>query len=261
MGTKLSNAPVYFTLAQVRFNPILNLDPYVAAFQDSLRKEGFPDFKKNVLTAFSLQLFPASDGQQQPPQTEVQYIFTSMDNTSGFILGKDQLAFQSTSYDVFKTFADKLLNGLKLLHHAVGLMFSERIGVRYLDAIYPRSGETLDQYLLAEVLGLSGKPLGRLIHSYSESRVQTEKGVVVSRAVIQDGGIAFPPDLNPLVLKVADRFLALQGRHAILDTDAFIEARESFDLEKIKSRLDDLHIELGKMFETIVSAHALSVWK
>ena len=37
MGKKLANAPVYYTVAQVQFNPILNLDSFLPAIQAKMR--------------------------------------------------------------------------------------------------------------------------------------------------------------------------------------------------------------------------------
>ena len=45
MGRKMNNAPVYFALAQVKFNQLAALDNYIPAVQDSLRKAGYPDFQ------------------------------------------------------------------------------------------------------------------------------------------------------------------------------------------------------------------------
>jgi len=264
MGTKLKNAPVYFTLAQVRFNPILSLETYISGLQESLRREGFPDFKKNVVSMFNIMAAAAGGAaapQLSPPQSEGQYLFTSMDRASGFILGPNYITFQAAEYDIFETFSRPLLKGLDLLHKAVGLSYVERIGVRYLDAIFPRVGEQLEQYLLPEVMGLGGKSPGGLVYSFSETRAQTKTGFVVARVVIQDGGIAFPPDLSPLGQQVPERFQKLQGRHAILDTDAFSEAREPFDLAKVQQRLEGLHDELGTLFRNTVTRHALEVWR
>ena len=56
MGRKLSQAPVFFTLVQVRFNPILALDSYVPKIQDELRRQGYPDAQKGVMATFNLNV-------------------------------------------------------------------------------------------------------------------------------------------------------------------------------------------------------------
>ena len=54
MGKKMKNAPVYYALAAVRFNTLAFLDQYVPALQDQLRKAGYPDFDKAVITQFAI---------------------------------------------------------------------------------------------------------------------------------------------------------------------------------------------------------------
>ena len=78
--------------------------------------------------------------------------------------------YQTTNYDTFYPFVVKLLEGLRLLHSAAGLNYSDRVGIRYLDAIVPRAGETISDYLRPYVLGLSDRlPDRTLVHSISET--------------------------------------------------------------------------------------------
>lgn len=262
MGQKMKNAPVYFTVAQVRFNPILSLDTYLPSIQESFRKIGYEDFKPAFIATFNLAI-AASDGasQQVPTQQRIsRYTFANMEGTRGFILEQNALSFQATDYDTFETFSSALLEGLDLLNKAVGISYSERVGVRYLDAVYPRGGETLSEYLAQEVMGLTGKLEGPLMHSFSETMTQTAVGTIISRTVIQSGSVGFPPDLMPVGLNVAERFTQLDGLHAIIDTDGFYEGREKYDMRGIKARLHDLHDEIWKSFIATVTKHALSVW-
>ncbi len=48
MGEKMKNAPVYFTIAQVRHNPVLRLGAYADEIQDRMRKAGYPDFTVKI---------------------------------------------------------------------------------------------------------------------------------------------------------------------------------------------------------------------
>ena len=56
MGARLRAAPVFFTIAQVRFNPILSLEAYAPQIQERLRKEGLPDAQKGLLATINLNL-------------------------------------------------------------------------------------------------------------------------------------------------------------------------------------------------------------
>lgn len=262
MGQKMKSAPVYFTIAQVRFNPILSLETYLPSIQESFRKLGYEDFKKTIVATFNLTTAGAPEGVPEVPATQriSRYIFSNMEGTQGFVLEQNALSYQATDYDRFETFSGSLLEGLDLLNKVVGIGYSERVGVRYLDAVYPRDGEKLGEYLTMEVMGLTGKIEGALLHSFSETMTQTEVGNTVSRVIIQGGTIGFPPDLTPIGLTIAERFTRLDGLHAIIDTDGYHEGREKFDQQAIKKRLDDLHDEIWKSFKATVTEHALSVW-
>ena len=146
MGTKMRAAPVYFTIAQVRFNPILSLNTYAPQIQERLRKEGFPDAQKGFLATINLNVnvAPSSEGSspQIPMAQSALYLFGNMERTSGFILDQGALSFQTTEYDVFETLLTDFLKGLQAVNDAVSLSYIDRIGLRYLDAVFPKSGET-----------------------------------------------------------------------------------------------------------------------
>lgn len=67
MGTKLSNAPVYYTVAQVQFNPVLDLDGYIPAIQSKMREAHFPDYKKEIVQRLVLPFGNAEQGQMAAP--------------------------------------------------------------------------------------------------------------------------------------------------------------------------------------------------
>lgn len=271
MGKRMTNAPVYFTLAQVRHNPVLSLESYIPGIQESMRKEGYPDFQRAmaVVLNFGSVASPAVDTKQDQPQQLrfERFTFSNMERTRGFILDQNSLSFQSTDYDTFATFSSAFLMGLEIAHKAVSFGFSERIGIRYLDAVVPAGGEKdLPKYLVPEVMGL-GSRMGddaSVLHTFSETQIRTPVGNVLSRTIIQNGQIpqlGFPPDLQPIGLELAERFKKVSGVYAIIDTDGSFEAREKFDLDVLKRKLHALHDEIAKVFEATVTAHALSSWK
>jgi uncharacterized protein (TIGR04255 family) len=264
MGSKMANAPVYYSVAQVRFNPILSLDTYVTGLQEKLRKAGFPDFKKIQTVVFNFNMVGAPSGEsEQVPQGQPlqRYMFLDMSGTSGFILDLDALSYQTTEYETFEKFSGELLDTLLKVHEAVNINYTERVGVRQLDAVIPNAGESLGQYLDAQVIGLKGKIEGELIHSFSETLVQTKVGQLLSRAIIFKGKLGFPPDVQSVGVRVADRFSGFQGEHAILDTDGFYAGRETFDIAGVKKRLFDLHTETSKAFKAATTEYAKQVWR
>ncbi len=109
MGIKMRHAPVYFTIAQARFNSILALDSYAPQIQERLRKEGFPDAKKGFLATINLNLAAPTEASapQVPVAQTTRYMFCNMEQTSGCILDQGALSFQTTDYDVFEKFCSR----------------------------------------------------------------------------------------------------------------------------------------------------------
>jgi uncharacterized protein (TIGR04255 family) len=262
--TKMTSAPVYFTLAQVQFNQVLALESYVPQIQDQLRRKGYPDTQRLVTATFNLNMPPApndASAQSLPVSQAIRHTFSTIDKRAGFILDQGSLSFQTMEYDVFETFSQTLLEGLAIVHDTVSLSYTDRIGMRYLDAVYPGKGEELSEYLTESVIGLYGKLPGELLHSFSETRVKDNGINVVARVIVQDGRVGFPPDMQPIGLELLPRFMELYGMHAILDTDASQDLRTTFDLSQIKSSLANVHDVVTKSFNLSVTEHALKAWE
>jgi len=265
MGTKLKAAPVFFTIVQVRFNPILSLETYAPQIQEHFRKAGFPDAQRTILNTINLTLkAAASSGEGSPSQLpiaqSIRFAFGNMERTSCFVLDQGALSLQTTEYDVFETFLADFLKGLDAVNEAVSLSFTDRLGLRYLDAIFPKSGETVKDYLSESILGLTEKIDDPIVHSFSETLTKRENVSVRSRAIIQDSEVAFPPDLLPMILILPDRFRMLRGPHAIIDTDGWSDLREAFNLDRIREQLQLIQSAIKKTFEASVTKNALKAW-
>jgi len=263
MGKKLNNAPVFYTVAQVHFNPILNLEGYIPAIQAKMREEHFPDFKHEVVQRLVLPFGAVESGQAVPPAITPQsrFLFGNIAGSDLFLVETNAMSFQTTAYDTFETFSKTLLKGLGIVHDALKLDFVERIGLRYLDAVQPsKEGELLRDFLVPEVLGLTLREQGQLQHSVSETVIATPAGQLISRVFIRHGHIGLPMELTGLTPTIAPRFMQREGLHAIIDSDASLTRREVFQLVNIEERLAALHREIDKSFQATVTAHALASW-
>jgi uncharacterized protein (TIGR04255 family) len=258
MGPPLKKPPVYFTVAQVRFNPLLKLSDFLPSIQEGLRKFGFPAFAAHTTVALQLAV---KDGQTVPqPVPHEQYLFANVEQTHSFVLSSDSLTFQSTNYGTYESFSAVFLEGLALVHQEVALDFTDRVGLRYLDHVFPKAGDNLAQYLAPEVQGLSSRLGGQPMHSYSEALNVIGNVLLRARVVIQNGGLGFPPDLLPHGMAVQQRFLQADGMHAILDTDGSVEGRALFSLDAVRQHLLAIHDVIGAAFRATVTEHALAVW-
>jgi uncharacterized protein (TIGR04255 family) len=259
MGTPLKHPPVYFTVVQVRFNTLLKLGDYLPSIQEAMRKAGFPDFTSRKTVAFQIA---AQEGQVTPPNVInfEQFLFGNTGKTHGFVLNPDALTLQSTSYGRFEDFSALFLKGLALVHDVVQLDFTDRVGSRYLDHVAPRPNDSLDRYLVPEVLGLSARLGGKAVHSFSETFSRVSDVQLRSRVLIQDGGLAFPPDLTADGMTIDGRFLEYSGHHATLDTDGFIEGRMPFSADVVGEQLRAIHGVISLAFKAAVTEHAFKIW-
>ncbi len=263
MRKKLTNAPVYYTLAQVQFNPVLDLDNFVPAIQSKMREAHFPDFKKEVFQRLDFPVLGTEQGQMVPPTmtTQSRYMFGDLKGQTAFLLEANVLTLQTTAYDTFGTFSGALMAALNVLHSKLRLDFVDRIGLRYLNAIQPlNDGEQISDFLVKEVLGLSQRSHGQLQQSISETAVLTNAGQLISRVIVRDGQIGLPLELSGSGLNIAPQFTQQQGIHAIVDTDASFAQREAFESSQIKDRLMALHDEIEASFEATVTKHAWAAW-
>jgi uncharacterized protein (TIGR04255 family) len=264
MGKKMKNAPVYFTVAQIRFNPILDMEAYLPTIQERMRKAHFPDFKRENIQQLILPFAPPADGGQPSNASfapRARYVFGNINRTSEFILEHNAMALQTTAYDTSEIFFKTMLDGLAIVHEVIQLDFTERVGLRYFDAVLPKSGESLPQYLASEVLGLYNKLEGNLAHSYSETVTMNTVGQLISRVIIQKGRIGLPPEVMMLAPNINTKFTEADGLHATIDTDAFYEIREAFSLDRLKTKLNELHNEIEKSFKATVTPFALKAWE
>jgi len=258
MGNPLKNPPVYLTLAQVRFNPILKLFDFLPSVQENFRQAGYPDFERQQLISIEVTL---NEGQQKPnlvPQDRFQ--FGNVEKTHMFILDGQSLTLQSTNYGHFEKFSKCFQCGLKIVNDVVKLAFIDRVGLRYLDRVMPNADEPLELYLAEQVQGLASRLGGRPVHTFTEALNEVDNIKLLSRVAIQDGPLAFPSDLHLRNMEVAKKFVAYDGRSAILDNDGFLDIREVFDATRVAEHLDRIHNVIGAAFKATATPHAFSTW-
>lgn len=255
----LKHPPVYFTLAQVKFNPILQLAGYVPVIQEAFRRAGYPDFGSR--TGVALKVTIQQDGSPRPePQPVTSFWFGDSAKTHSFLLDGDSLTLQSTDYGDFRGFAKKFEDGLERVHEAVHLDFVERIGLRYLDRIAPMGNDKLDQYLVPAALGVRDIIGGRQVHSYCETLAQVSGAKLLSRVFTQDGPLGFPPDIAQHGLQLQERFVGPPTLHAILDTDGFVEQRIPYSIDDVRKQLTALHRIVSDVFKGLATEYAFEKW-
>jgi uncharacterized protein (TIGR04255 family) len=259
----MANAPVYYALAQAQFNPVAAMAKYVDEIQDIFRHQGFTLFDTQHISELQ---FVGQNASNPELRQVTNWVITKADRTAGFILGSSSMIYHTTHYDTRNDFLPELIQGLNAVHEVVTLDHIARLGLRYLDAVLPSKGETVSQYL---VEGLNGISFGaKQRYAMSESVFDTEtaplvqSGTLVSRVYRGEGSLGFPPDLIPYGLQTMSRFqIAEEVSHAIIDTDHFVEGTMPVDFDRIKEQLASLHAIIKQSFEATITPFAKEAWR
>ena len=259
MGTRLNKAPVCFTLAQMHFNPVLVMDSFLPALQEAFREAGFPDYSQT--NAQTLEIAPSEAGVALREQAITRLIFRNKAQTAAFLLDPGALTYELTDYPVFKEFSDTFLSALEMVHSHRAIEYCDRLGMRMLDAVQSLEGETLEQYLVPQALGFSGLIDEAHQQTLTESLFKGDSRTLLIRTVRVSHGVAAPPDLLPLRLKLAKRFLEHSGETVMLDCDSFDGERVDFTVQAAKAELAELKSALSRSFKALVTPHALETWK
>lgn len=267
MSQKLSKAPIYYALAQVQFNPVPAMGhKYFSEIQDRLRKNGYTLYEQQQVFQVTIHALPGQPLQEPKFVPSNSWVLTKPDKSAGYILSESGIVFHTTHYDSSRTFIPELLSGLRAVNDATGgLDHISRLGLRYLDAVIPSAGETVEKYLQPSLHGVSYK--AQRLYGMHESVFQTDtsplasQGKLVTRVHRINAALGFPPDLGPIQLALMDRFRDVPAQeHAIIDTDHFVEAQMKFDFDGISEQLICMHKANYEIFQITVTEDALAAW-
>jgi len=256
---KLADAPIFYTIGQIRFNPVLNISEFVPKIHERIRKR-FPAVRQEELRRIQMNFAGQDSKDAVGTFSAPRWSFADLKNSSGYVLYTDSLVFHTTAYETSAEFYESLISGLRLVDEIVGLSYVEGVGVRTLDAIMPSEGQSLNFYLNQQVLGFHGLIEGDLKHNITENVSVLTTGQQVSRVVILHGTIGIPADLFPISLTLAPKFQSLNGLHAILDLDHNRQERFEFDLDEIRERVRQVKQVVTQVFRSVVTPQALKAW-
>lgn len=266
MSQQMSNAPVYYALAQAQFNPVPAMAKYVDQIQDRLRRE-YPLFEPQQVTHLVVPA-PGQAQQAEPQITHmVSWLITKSDRTAGFILAPSAITYHTTHYQTRNEFLPELLRGLMAVHEEVTLDHVSRLGLRYLDAVLPRAdkGETVEQYLVDGLHGIEFSAARRYMMSESvfatKARPLCPNGTLVARVHRTIAPLGFPPDMQPNGLVMNPKFMLQEPLdHAVIDTDHYVEGRMPIDTDMLREQLLSLHGTIKDVFNATRTDHAHAVW-
>lgn len=259
MGQDQSAIPVYYAVAQVRFSPIQAMAKYVPDIQDQWRRQGFSTFQeipKHQMTTDGLKGANASAG------LTLSWQMTNQQKTSGFILAPDFLAFHTTTYKTSEDIIFHMFKGLKLVDDVAALANLNRLGLRFLNAVFPNQTQAIDDLLVPGLQGLcmDRQPFYRASESFFQTGEDPET-FLVARTHRRFGQPGFPPDLQNLTLSIQDAFVGNENfEHLLLDIDHFARVSFDSDLKKAEEIFLNLDGGLKNAFKAAVTDPALKAW-
>lgn len=256
---KLTNAPRSLVLAQVRFSPLFLMGEYVPRIQDQLRQEGYPVNASVMVKEF--QLAPSGSAARDHEHWE----FMSKDRRTSVVVTEGFVVLQTTAYDDFEHFIAQLKAVVATVSDTVGGVLVERIGLRYVDAIVPKPGESWRQYVRATLHGFDSLLFNEAktlrLH---QTVAETDVGQIIVRLHQNLEAAVLPPDLGTGELKAQPTFAKPGEVVTLVDIDHFtkFEASREYDPSHLETIAWTLKEGAYAMFaDHVVTPYALKVWK
>lgn len=251
------NAPLAYVLAQVRFEPIMEMEKkYLTEFQDAIR-DRFPRFSRVQRLGFMI----TEGGVNQADTPPTIWDCLNEDRTKCVRVEQSALTYLATAYTTFEEFSAELDTVVSAFQRIVHKFFVTRIGVRYVDFILPSADKTPEDYVVGPLntkpdIGVAGEatffnyyefplPGGQLLVKYARGQGKPE----------------LPPDLQPLTLKAPSIMdCNPSGPTAVLDTDRILNLDKFMEADELMKSFRVAHSDLSQAFKKVTTDFAKQEW-
>jgi uncharacterized protein (TIGR04255 family) len=259
----LSSQPLVLALCQVRFSPVRQMDRYIPEIQEEFRRHGFPIERAGKVQ--QLTFTPA--GVQVAEQERWEY--RTKDELWSVLVLQDSVVLQATGYERFEGFAEQLERAVRTVlekteQDRLGVV--QRVGLRYIDIVKLREGESFRAYLRPGLHGVADDVFRAGTHrlhveSVGRTTVGDHEGSLIVRVTQNDQGFDLPPDLVAGAPKHQPR--VRPGEVAtLIDMDHFIEGTFEPSPAWVVERAYEMHDHLVEMFhEHVVTPEAIEAWR
>jgi uncharacterized protein (TIGR04255 family) len=229
---KYSASQLMLVLCQVRF-PVLHRfedASFLAAVQDALR-DRYPRARQEQ----QLAVVVGPGGPVQAPGATL-WRYHDLDEAWSVVLQRDSAGLETTQYDRFEPFLERLVELVDVLRDA-GIEVTERIGLRYINNLrHPKAKRPADwQPLLNEkLLGIVGGDQlegAEIFQAIQEIRLTRTDGTFVLRHGYVGGEAA------------------QNEPYYLVDLDYFDERAKILDRSEIEAQLQDYHEEISRVWE------------
>lgn len=247
--------PIVFALGQVVISAVLELERYVPALQERLRRSGYPLFER-----VDLQEVRMGPTVQPEFRQETKWVFSSKDRTRAAVVGPQFIVLEQTRYSTFDDFIDELNSVLAIVNEVLDIAAYQRLGFRRVNLLEETSSLPLSDVLREGIQGIDHD----LFSGNSEQRYElwgsTPVGRMMVRLMRPAPETVIPPELMGTTLPIEGAGVA-QKLTATLDVDHFQVETADFIPSAVIESFWSLHDASDRAFRAAVSEHALQTWK
>lgn len=257
------NAPLAYVLAQVRILPGPNFDPEKIA--SAMHQDLFQEFPRKTRVD-SQKLVIGPDSVPKLETGESILVLSALDQRQEVLISPGFVTFQATKYEDHPRFQEQLAKVVASMFKHFGPFAIQQVGLRYIDFIYPKQGDQLQQYLPAAqtTIDIPGKIAETSLHA---TDVQFAKARAIVRVTRGKGRASLPADLGPVFNLAPSAIMEKDPGHidtAILDIDGIAThyGQELKDQNAVMSVFIYLHDDItGRIFKAMTTEEARQYWK
>ena len=257
----LVNAPLAYVLAQVVFQPMLNLDEKIPQVQEALRTK-FP--RIDSLRSLGIVIGGLPNVDTMPKSTI--WDFTSEDKHDAVRLMQNMLVFHTTAYENYEEFADRFEWAFSTVIDVIGRPFVTRQGLRYIDFLFTNDNKHPDFFVSDGFRSAPELDIKETVEfGFSSSQYGLSEGKLIIKYAWGHERPDLPIELMPNTLAPSD--IAKRARASNIDTsgtldfDRFIELDEAANIKTIISRFKTMHDDLSTTFKKVTTIEALEYWR
>ena len=255
----LQKSPLVLVLLQIAFQAVRDMASYIPKVQDRLRTQGFP-----VDASVEVRQLTVQTGEPAHEARRPRWEFRNMEENTNIIVDETAVVLQTTAYTTFEEFLRTFKLAMTTTDAIVGNIIVERIGLRYIDAIIPNSGEDWRKYVNPRYHGFENE-VSRPDRSVLAMQTVSDTGPqqrMIARLAQNREGMLLPPDLASFSPKFPESVERAESGKllTLLDLDHYREARQTLDVERLGNIAWELHNGLEIMFRDISTPHAMTVW-
>lgn len=251
---KLKKSPLVLVLTQLRFPTFLHMGKCVGDIQDSLRKLGLIRFTPEETQELVF-------GPEFKQRSSTRWVFSNRARTEAIVLANNFIVYEVSQYDSFDKYLARMLELLTPVHQAAELVYSEQIGMRYVDLLRGTDTLSADEMVCESLRGLNANTLG-LDESNYQFVIQgvTPHGTLSIRSFENTGAKFLPPDLQTEHLSFGVE-VDEHEQFRVIDFDHIHRGEVDFEGEALGDKLWSLHDHTDITFRQIVTEDAINHWK